>query len=868
MELRSGEKLGPYEILSRIGAGGMGQVWKARDTRLNRFVAIKTSHARFSERFEREARAVAALNHPHICTLYDVGADFLVMEYVEGAEIKGPLPLDQALKYSIQLASALEAAHQKLITHRDLKPANILLTKAGIKVLDFGLAKFEQPTTLAEDDATLTGTLTQEGAIVGTLQYMAPEQLQGKPTDVRADIFSFGCVLYEILTGKRAFDAGNEASVIAAILERPAPSVGEAVPALLGWTLEQCLAKDPNDRWQSASDLKKVLERTLVSAPSTVIAKKGGRLPVWAASVAIAVGVSILGWAFFRPKAEETPVGSYRLDIPAPSGTTFLHNYGTAISPDGRMVAFVAGSRTGRKIWVRSLDAREAQEVPGTEEAGLPFWSPDSKSLGFFGGGKLQRVELAGGTPRPICDVVTGGGAAWSSRGVILFNAVNDGPLLRVSAEGGSPSRFTTIDKAQGENSHRYPQLLPDGRHFIYFVRGTDYVRGTSWASGEYVGSLDDPGQKTKILSSRTEAIFAPGAGSTPPSLLYLREDGTLVAQTLDVERFQLLGEPTVLAKGLSFRKAGSRLIDVSAAAFGTIVYGTEGTNQFQLTWLSRQGDRTGTIGETGRYTGLRISPDGKRVAVLQDMAVWQIELARGVATKVADGDFNPVWSPDGSRIVYTIGAPPNLFARDAQTIATEQRLSNSEQSQIPMDWSPDGRFLLYSATTNDLKMKNRLGLWTLAMQGSDAATAFTSSPFRETNGQFSPDGKWIAYVTDESGGNEILVRSFPDAAHKWQVSIKGGNWVRWRRDGKELFYLAPDGKFMSVSVHAAHGELGFTSPEPLFDFPNHSLERSALSYAYDVAPDGRFLVLTPVGSEAHSLTVITNWLGSGTERK
>lgn len=339
-----------------------------------------------------------------------------------------------------------------------------------------------------------------------------------------------------------------------------------------------------------------------------------------------------------------------------------------------------------------------------------------------------------------------------------------------------------------------------------------------------------------------------------------MREDGTLLAQRFDVERFQLLGEPRVLARGLVARVAGSRLIDVSAAAPGTLLYGTAGTSQFQLSWYTHQGDQAGTVAEPGPFTGLRISPDGKRVAALRERAVWKIELTRGITTKVADGDFNPVWSPDGGRIVYTIGAPPNLFLRDVQSVAPQQRLTNSEQSQVPMDWSPDGRLLLYSVIPNNPASKNRLDLWTLEMQGDKEANAFTSTPFQETNGQFSPDGRWIAYTSDESGRNEIVVQSFPQGARKEKVSSNGGDWVRWSRDGKVLFYLAPDGKLMSVPIRLSRSEVEPGSPVPLFDFPNHSLDRSSLSYSYDVSPDGRFLILTPVGSEAASLTVITNW--------
>ena len=580
-----GQKLGPYETLEAIGAGGMGEVWKARDTRLDRIVAIKISKQQFSERFEREARAVAALNHPHICQLYDVGPDYLVMEFVDGTPLKGPMPIDKAVEYAGQILEALDAAHRKGITHRDLKPANILVTKQGIKLLDFGLAKQTAP--LKEDGATLTQALTSQGEIVGTLQYMAPEQLQGKETDARSDLFSFGCVLYEMLTGKRAFEGGSAASVIAAILEREPAPLTAAPP--LDRVVRRALAEDPDQRFQTARDLKAALTWALEQPPPAAGVKTGRRWWWIAAAALVAIG-ALDGWSiahFRQPPADERV---FRLQIDPPEGGRFVFgNFvgGIALSPDGRTAAFVATANGKTGLWVRPLDGTTARLIPGTQGAAYPFWSPDSKSVGFLGAGKLQRVDLAGGAPLTICSTTPARGGAWSSDGQIIFGTSASG-LFQVPASGGTPAPLTTLDASRGERAHRWPQMLPGGR-FLYEVQSDkpEY-------KGVYAASLAKPGERVWLLATDTSAVYAPGAGGKG-YLLWLRGT-TLFAQEFEPGPLKLGGEPHPTADPVA-KIAILGEAHVAASANGVLLY--SGSNlSSQLTWLDRAGRPLGVVGD------------------------------------------------------------------------------------------------------------------------------------------------------------------------------------------------------------------------------------------------------------------------------
>ncbi|MBZ5636240.1 MAG: serine/threonine-protein kinase [Acidobacteriia bacterium] len=828
----AGTHLGPYRIESPLGAGGMGQVFRARDTRLGRAVAIKVSNAKFSDRFEREARAISALNHPHICTLYDVGPNYLVMELIEGEALsarlrKGRLAIEDVLRYGGQIADALAAAHSKNITHRDLKPANIMVTKTGVKVLDFGLAKIEAPGE----------SLTQTNAVMGTPAYMAPEQLEGKVADARTDVFSLGLVLYEMATGKRVV-AGQSASM-------------DGLPIHFAHIAARCLEQDPEDRWQSARDLKAELDWTAKShlVPSPRVSRRWN----WSIGAASVVAVVLaLSWVVIRDRTPGSDRRVVRLQV-APSAGTQIRPDGAAISPDGNVLAFVANSSTGDKLFVRMLNSLETRELPGTDGAAMPFWSPDSKSLGFFASGKLKRIDLASGLPTAICDVASGRGGTWNQEGIILFNGVNDGPLLRVPASGGTPEPLTVLDGTKRENSHRWPEFLPDGRHYIFFVR-----TGDSANEGLYLGSMDRPQEKIRLIAANTGGAYAPGHDNQSGYLLWSRA-GTLMAQPLDVAGSRLTGEAVTVAESVAGDRPGRAA--VSASTDGTLVYAAT-AGRPQLTWFSRDGKELGTVGQPDSYVSPRISPDGKRVAVRHtdpsgSWAIWLIDFGRGIPIALGLGD-SPVWSPNGEQIAH-LGpgtSSPNLWVRSANGAGQAERLTQSSGSQNPEDWSSDGRYLLYKEQSNDLTSATPYDLWILPMTGDRKPFPFQETPFTETEARFSPEGRWISYSSDESGRNEVYVQSFPAGGAKSRVSVKGGDQARWRRDGKELFYLAPDRSMMSVAVRPGANSLEFGSPNPLFRIPGGA------GFAYDVAPDGqRFLVLAGAReAEMISMTVVMNW--------
>jgi len=851
MPLAPGTQLGPYEIMAPLGAGGMGEVYRARDTRLGRDVAIKVCTERFSERFDREAHAIAALNHSNICRLYDVGLNYLVMEYLEGVPLKGPLPLKKVLEYAAQILDALDAAHGKAIVHRDLKPGNILVTKQGIKLLDFGLAKESTPSK----DADVTQSITEQGQIVGTLNYMSPEQLQGKEADAPSDIFSFGLVLYEMLTGKLAFGGSSAASAIAAILEREAPSVAEVASPVVDHVLRRCLAKEPEQRWQSARDLKLALE--LAVEPQGSTRTKDTTAWPWIIAAASAIVALVTSLSFWRqPQIQERPL---QFKIDPPPGTEFMLGAGggNAISPDGRTVAFVAASAGSPRLWVRPLDSTVARELPGTEGAQFPFWSPDSLSLGFFANGKLQRLELAGGPAATLADALNGRGGAWSSQGIIVFTPSAASNLLQVVATGGSVTSLTTLDAARGENTHRWPLFLPDGRRFLYLARGD-----RPHISGIYLSSLERPQDKTKVLETSMAAAYSPAHGKRPAYLYWVRQQ-TLLAQPFDIKRAQFSGEAVpVPGAHIVALAPGYGRSSVSVSNDGAIFFGT-GSDRYQLSWLNREGKLLGTVGEPDRYVALRISPDGKRiVVVLADSSAnpdtWLLELARGIPSRLTfNGSFGTgAWSPDSQRIAYHLLNNTKLLEKSATGAGQEETVLQSQSTVYLNDWSPDGRFLVYT----QLSPEGRSELWLLPLIGDHKPLPFLTSEFNEFQGQVSPDSKWIAYTSDESGRSEIYVQSFPAAAAKWLVSKGGGNFARWRRDGKELFYRALDGKLMVASIRKAASGPEFGTPAALFRV---SEPQGQFSYAYDVAPDGqRILALVPaqIAGDNASLTVVINW--------
>jgi hypothetical protein len=830
-----GTLLGPYKIGAPIGAGGMGEVFRAVDTRLDRVVAVKVVREQFSARFEREARAIAQLNHPHICTLHDVGPAYLVMELVEGETLaarlkKGALPIDRVFAYGGQIAAALAAAHSKSIVHRDLKPANIMITKTGVKVLDFGLAEIHT------DD---THTVSQ--AVMGTPAYMAPEQLEGATADTRSDIYSLGLVLREMATGKRSAEM-------------------KEVPAQFAHVVARCLEPDPADRWQSARDVDAELDwaaRTSeIVAPGVGVPRKWG---VALATIAIVLATALI-WAALsgvRRPAESTP--SVRLAITPPAGADFRD--GVAISPDGHSVVFAAGA--GR-LWIRPLNSSAARELPGTEGAAYPFWSPDSREVGFFASGELKRIDVNTGVIATICVVGLGRGGTWNAEGTILFNSVNDGPLLRVPATGGTPAPITALDAAKEENSHRWPYFLPGGRRFLY------YIRATADNSGVYVGSLDRSVEKVQLVSGRVSAaVFVPPVHWRPSYLAWV-DGGTLKVQAFDTQNIRLTGEAAVVADKVKVNQAG-RNAELSVSDNAILIYRRDAITRQVLTWFGRDGRPFAPIGAPDSYLGARISPDGTRVAVTRTTAspngaIALLELTRGIATPLVGG-FWGAWAPDGQRIAFTTapGGAPNVFTISTSGSGESQRLTKSSDSQNVQDWSADGRFILYLSHSNDISTSQAGSrLWVLSLTGDRTPAPFQQNQFRGGHAQFSPDAQWIVYASNQSSEPEIWVQSFPAGRASWKISSAAGDYPRWRSDGREILYVTPDRTLMAVAVRSTAGTLAFDAPVSLFkiSFPNQAMTGGAADYPYDVGADGRrILGFTPAGeSTTQTLTVLINW--------
>jgi eukaryotic-like serine/threonine-protein kinase len=677
MPLSPGDRLGPYEILGPLGQGGMGEVWKARDPRLNRIVAIKQSHVRFSERFEREAHAIAALNHPHICQIYDVGPDYLVMEYVEGQPLKGPVPLNEALTIAGQILDALDAAHRKGITHRDLKPDNILVGKAGVKILDFGLAKMDQPESGVSGDVIATKPLTAEGTILGTLHYMSPEQIEGQEADARSDIFAFGLVLYELITGQRAFEGKTRTSLVASILKdqpRPLSELQPLSPPALERVVATCLEKDPDKRWQSAREVKHALEwisaeapKPTAPAPAPPPARRNWIWPAAVGALLVALGVST--WAlWFKPAP---PAHAMRFQVKLPDNVT-VNEY-VSVSPDGHKMVFnAAGDQSG--LWIHDLDTLEWRRLVGTEDGRSPFWSPDSRFLGFAVGNQLKKIEVAGGPAQTLCSApALIGTGTWNRDGVIVFGPYGvPGPLRRVSATGGIPADVTVPDRAHGEGAHSQPTFLPDGKHFLYYRRGPPDITGI------YIGSLDaKPAEQSRerILENTFGLIYyAEG------NLFFVRE-GTLMAQPFDQGRLKLRGDPVPVAEHVG-TFANSAMFSVSAT--GVLAYraGAAAAAGSQPTWFDRQGKVVGTFGEPSQDSAFVLSPDGSRAAVRggapgQPGDLWLLDFGRGVRTRFTfrqSAGSPAVWSPDDSHIIFAAGRSLNTIYKRIRAARARRR--------------------------------------------------------------------------------------------------------------------------------------------------------------------------------------------------
>jgi len=862
MALAPGTRLGPYELLSALGAGGMGEVWKARDTRLNRLVAIKANLRPFSERFEREARAIAAVNHPHVCSLFDVGPDYLVMEYVEGEWLRGPVPLARALELAEQILDALDAAHGKGIVHRDLKPGNILLTKSGVKVLDFGLAKITHAPAVDGASAVETQTpLTAEGSLLGTLPYMSPEQVEGRDADARSDIFAFGVVLYELIAGTRPFTGKTQATLVASILKdapRPLFEIDPRTPRGLAEVVRTCLEKDPDKRWQSARDVRHALRWMAAEPPPSTPARP---VRVWQAlavsMAAIALGIG--AWVFQRA----APGSPGRFEAPVPENVTLNH---ISVSPDGRKLAFTATARGG--LWLRELDALEWRRLPGTEGAAALFWSRDSRYVAFIVDDTLRRVDTTGGPPETLASVPanTLASGTWNGRGDIVLGSWgggSGGPLWRVPPGGGGATAVTELDLSKGEFVHTLPTFLPDGNHFLYFRSGPPDVEGM------YVGSLDvDAGSQSRdrILATGVPAGFANG------HMFFLRA-GTLLAQPFDARRLKLQGVPVPVAEdvGITWFFTGV----FSVAEDGVLVYRTAAEpGTFQLTWVDRQGKTLGTVGPPGTDGRVVLSPDGRR-AVAKDAPynvpgdLWMLDLASGRRTRFTfdKNVYSPaVWSPDGARVAYSAGRLGDaIYEKAASGLGDEQvLLEEPALRHYPTSWSRDGRFLLYH-TEN--ATNTGYDLWALSLSDRKPHLMLGAA-FNEWAGVFSPDMRWIAYASLETGPAEVFVRPFrvsgqtgqPSVGEgKWQVSKDQGNWPQWRIDREIVFNTGPIGTaVLAAPVNTAGGAFESGVPQRLPFPPSVGVTTTPQS-----TPDGqRFLIEVPLEQPAAqtSISVVLNW--------
>ena len=884
MSLQPGTHLGAYEILGILGAGGMGEVYRARDTRLERTVAIKVLQGHLAldddvrQRFDREARIISSLNHPHICTLYDVGhqdgMDYLVMEYLEGESLsdrlaRGALPLPEVLKISVEIADALDRAHRQGLLHRDLKPGNIMLTKSGAKLLDFGLARVVPPTRSVSDlsSPTMSRPITAEGTIVGTFQYMAPEVLEGAEADARSDIFSFGAVVYEMATGRRAFEGKSQASLIASILKetpQPLSALAQLSPPALDRAVMRCLEKDPDNRWQTVHDLLSDLRwlgdagsRAGVAAPVAARRKSRERVAWVLAGVGalavIALGMLAVSWA---PK----PPDPVRFFIAPPPEIVGM---GTPkVSPNGRYVAYNAVDSSGvTRLWIRPMESLSAQPMPGTENAARPFWSPDSRFLAFMADGKLKKIAVNGGPAQTICDSGSQGDGSWSKDGVILFDATASDSIKRVPAAGGTPVPASWIDHVHGESGNAWPQFLPDGRHFIYLG-----LSQKAESTALRIGDLRSHQSRVLAVGNFSRMDLVPGY------ILFVK-DRALLAQPFDAGSGKLKGEAFPVVDDVAVGGGGAANAEFSASHNGVLVFrGGAGAPQTQLTWVDRTGRDVGTVGGPSQYGVFDLSRDGKRLAFdggsnASNSDVWILELARNVTTRFTFGstdEYWPIWSPDGSRIAYAgnPGGQFQVYLKSSTGAQAESLMTSAPVSLGPADWSSDGRNIACEAIGGPTSWD----IWVAPTSGSEKPHPLIATTFREFEPRFSPDSRWIAYSSNESGRREVYVQPFPSLSGKWQVSNQGGRDPLWRRDGKEMFFLSPSGQVMAVDVTAgASLELG--TPKALFS--GFVVDPNQTGHNYAVSADGlRFLVRKQIrAGSLPATTVFMNWTSTFANR-
>jgi Tol biopolymer transport system component len=905
MTLKPGTNLGHHEILALAGTGGMGEVWRARDTKLKRDVAIKVLPEGFASnperlaRFQREAEVLASLKHPNIATIHGLeeydGVRAIVMEFVEGPTLAdriraGPIPLDEALPIAKQIADALETAHEKGVIHRDLKPANVKITPEGTaKVLDFGLAKALEPGEAGgpggagglSNAPTLTSPamMTGAGMILGTAAYMSPEQARGKTVDKRCDIWSFGVVLFELFTGRQVF-IGEEVSDILAAVLRAEPdwnALPRNTPASIRTLLRRCLERDPKERLRDMGEARIAIQRYLAdpaASPVATVAPEPRRKYWKAASVlffvtttALAVAAAFLYW-----KEPERNVVRFAVSLPEKtilnSGLASVGgDVGAVVSPDGRNLAFTARDASGKtRLWVQPIDSLTAKVVPDTDEADLPFWSPDSRFIAFSSLGKLKRVDVNGGPVQTICNQANTAfsvGGTWNSEGVILFSSGPRSPLYRVAAAGGQPVAITKL--LEGQSGHRFPWFLPDGRHFVYFAVGS------AENSGVLAGDLQS-GATKRLFAADTGAVYVP-----PDFLLFIRQ-GILLAQEFDAKKLETIGDPKPVAEQVVYSTAGPTLGAFSASTNGVLTYRTGaargGGGLLRLTWVDRTGKELEQIGQPGPYRGVELSPDGKRLAVHRHEGnggdVWVFEPPRTTPLRLtfdaSQDNSSPIWSADGKRIVFgSLRAGMwGLYQKPADGAGDEELLYQAKMPIMPTSWSQDGQFLVFWL----VDPKTGWDLWVLPLKGDKKPQPFLQSAFNESTGQISPDGKWISYSSNESGQFEIYVRPFPSGSGRWQVSTDGGFFSQWRPDGKEIFYqtTVSRGKVMAVEVKTSGPTFEYGAARELFDSQYVNVEHAGGNYhSYAVSRDGqRFLIPRPVAApsdtSATSFTVVLNW--------
>ncbi len=856
MSLAPGVRLGAYEVIALIGSGGMGEVYRGRDTRLNRTVAIKIlqdQHAgdpNFRERFQREAHAISSLEHPNICALYDVGehegTSFLVMQLLDGETLesrlqKGALPLGAALQHAIEIADALDSAHRHGVIHRDLKPGNIMLTKSGARLLDFGLAKAATQGVAAPSSTlpTSPGDLTARGTILGTFRYMAPEQLEGAAADARTDIFAFGAIVYEMVTGKKAFEGKSQASLIAAILDHEPPPLSSdraAIPRFLDHIVRRCLAKNPDDRWQSARDLRDELQwvvREQLEGGKPESSSGGRRTRLREVAAWGIAGLATLAAAaalfFLRPPAAP---GEMRFDISAQGAAlgTF------ALSPDGTRIVAAVIANDQRQLWLRPLASESWQPLPGTEGARLPFWSPDNRSIGFFAAGKLKRIDVQGGLPQTLTDASPRGGT-WNDEGIIVFAPNPIGSLARISASGSDP---TVVVRPRPQSFSLQPTFLPDGKQFIFFASGPPDIRGI------YLGSLNSTDAK------RLVAADGEGAYASSGWLLFHRQ-GTLRAQRFDPASGEVTGQDIAVANATT--------VDLSTSAAGLIAYRAS-TPRTQLVWADRSGKTLGAFGppSDAAMSAPRLSPDGKRVAMFSAGNILLIDEARVTRfTFDAGTDRYPIWSPDGRSVVFDSDRQKGRHLFGSSNPGGESLLLETPFAKTANDWSPDGRHILFQS--NDPKLGIDLWVWP---RGSDRKPyVFLQTASNERRASFSPNGRWVTYLSNQSGRYEVYVRPFFESDEApsayWQVSMTGGIQPRWNPNGREVHYIAPDGQLMAVPIRETGNTLEPGRPTALFPPGVFGLDEVDAGLQYDIARDGRFL-LNAESDDPSPITVIVNW--------